>query len=128
MELRSDIPACRVLIVEDNQGISMMMSALLRKLGHEVRAVHDGESALVATEEFLPHVVLLDIGLPKLSGYEVARRLRTQPAGSQALLVALTGYGQDSDSQEAFEAGFDEHLVKPVGLDKLQEVLAHARR
>jgi CheY-like chemotaxis protein len=128
MEVRSDIPSCRVLIVEDNQGISMMMSALLRKLGHEVHAVHDGESALVAAEEFLPHVVLLDIGLPKLSGYEVARRLRTQPAGAQALLVALTGYGQDSDRQEAFEAGFDEHLVKPVGLDKLQEVLAHARR
>jgi len=128
MELRSDIPSCRVLIVEDNHGISMMMSALLRKLGHEVRAVYDGESALVATEEFLPQVVLLDIGLPKLSGYEVARRLRTQPAGSQALLVALTGYGQDSDRQEAFEAGFDEHLVKPVSLDKLQEVLAHAHR
>jgi CheY-like chemotaxis protein len=128
MELRTDIPAARVLIVEDNTGIATMMSALLRRLGHEVRAVHDGESALTATEEFCPHVVLLDIGLPKLSGYEVARRLRTQTAGRQALLVALTGYGQDSDRQEAFDAGFDEHLVKPVGLDKLQEVLAQAHR
>ncbi len=118
----------RVLIVEDNTGIATMMTALLRRLGHEVRAVYDGEAALTATEEFRPHVVLLDIGLPKLSGYDVARRLRTQPAGSQALLVALTGYGQDSDRQEAFDAGFDEHLVKPVGLDKLQEVLAQARR
>lgn len=128
MQPSSAASPSRVLIVEDNTGIATMMTALLRRLGHEVRAVYDGEAALVATEEFQPHVVLLDIGLPKLSGYDVARRLRTQPAGSQALLVALTGYGQESDRQEAFDAGFDEHLVKPVGLDKLQEVLAQARR
>jgi CheY-like chemotaxis protein len=90
--------------------------------------VHDGQAALATVEEYRPQLVLLDIGLPQLSGYEVARRLRALDAGRQAFLVALTGYGLDSDREAAFEAGFDEHLVKPVGLDTLQGLLARARR
>jgi CheY-like chemotaxis protein len=127
-DLRASAGAVRVLIVEDNLGIAMMMSALLGRLGHEVRTVHDGQAALAAVEEYRPQLVLLDIGLPQLSGYEVARRMRALEAGRQAILVALTGYGLDSDREAAFEAGFDEHLVKPIGLDTLQALLARARR
>lgn len=89
--------------------------------GHEVKTVGDGPQALSCAPEFQPEVVVLDIGLPGLDGYEVARRLRRMPQTCDILLIALTGYGQQSDQAQAKDAGFDEHLVKPTD----PEVLAH---
>jgi CheY-like chemotaxis protein len=113
----------RVLVVEDNRDIAESLALLLTHSGHEVRTVHDGRSALDAAREFRPHVVLLDIGLPELDGYEVARRLRQFPELVGARLVALTGYGQPAERRRAMEAGFDVHLVKPVDLLALKELL-----
>jgi DNA-binding response OmpR family regulator len=97
---------------------------LLSAEGHDVRTAHDGASALDAAQEYGPEVVLLDIGLPALDGFEVARRMRRQPALENAVLVAMTGYGQDSDRQHSVEAGFDHHLVKPADFDSLRRILA----
>jgi CheY-like chemotaxis protein len=92
-----------------------------------VRTAHDGRAALAAAREHLPAVVFLDIGLPGMDGYEVARALRAEPAGESAVIVAVSGYGRESDKALSREAGFDEHLVKPVDLDALQRVLHAAR-
>ena len=89
-------------------------------LGHEVRAVHDGPAALAAVEALRPDVVLLDIGMPGMSGYEVARRLRERPGGAALRLVALTGWGAEDDRRRTREAGFDHHLVKPVAPAELR--------
>ena len=93
-------------------------------LGHEVRTAHDGTSALREAEAFSPDVVILDIGMPDMSGYDVARSLRLTPLGRKVLLVALTGWGQDRDRRLSMEAGFDQHLVKPIEGDVLQRLLA----
>jgi CheY-like chemotaxis protein len=97
-------------------------------LGHRVSVEHDPERALERARTEAPPVCLLDIGLPGMDGYELARRLRAQPATAHALLGAITGYGQDSDRRRAAEAGFDRHLVKPIDLDTLQDVLAGVGR
>jgi CheY-like chemotaxis protein len=94
---------------------------------HEVSVVHDGHAALERTATFQPEIVLLDIGLPRMNGYEVARRLRQQPEFSRTVLVALTGYGTDSDRRRSLEAGFDEHLVKPPSLESLRQLALHPR-
>jgi CheY-like chemotaxis protein len=99
---------------------------LLRLLGNEVRVVHDGLAAVSGTAEMLPDVVLLDIGLPGIDGFEAARRIRAQ-LGDAIRLIALTGWGQEKDRAQAAEAGFDEHWVKPVPLEKLQSLAAAAR-
>jgi CheY-like chemotaxis protein len=109
--------------VDDNEDGAESIAMLLRIKGHEVRVSYDGESALRAFDNFAPQVVLLDIGMPGMSGYEVARRLRAVPTPPGALLVALTGYGQDEDRRRALEAGFDYHLVKPVDFDILLGLL-----
>jgi PAS domain S-box-containing protein len=114
----------RVLVVEDNVDAADMLSLMLRLAGHETRVVHDGASAPDAAVAFLPHVVLCDIGLPGVSGYEVARRLRERPELASTRLVALTGYGQDEDRRRAREAGFDHHFVKPVEPRALEALLA----
>jgi signal transduction histidine kinase len=114
----------RVLVVDDNRDAADSLAMLLRLLGHEVGTAHDGMAALDAARAFVPEVVLLDIGLPNMDGYEVARRLRQEPALSGALLVALTGYGQEQDRRRSLEAGFDIHLVKPVDPDELEAILA----
>jgi CheY-like chemotaxis protein len=88
--------------------------------GHAVRTAHSGVEAVAATTEYRPDVVLLDIGLPELDGFEVAKRIREDPVHEGLVLVALTGYGQDADRQRSREAGFDHHLVKPVDLEELQ--------
>lgn len=113
-----------MLVVDDNVDAAESLAMLLRATGHDVRTAHDGPTALEAADAFLPHAVLLDIGLPKLNGYEVARRLRQRPAFQKALLVAMTGYGQDSDQQQARAAGFDHHLVKPADHAVLMKLLA----
>jgi len=113
----------RILVVDDNVDAANTLSMLLELEGHEIRVAYDGPAALKAAEDFLPEVVLLDIGLPRMDGYEVGRRLRERPATEKVLLVALTGYGKDEDRQRSHEAGFNAHLVKPVDLDGLRAVL-----
>jgi len=107
-------PACRVLVVDDNRDAAQSVASFLELGGHEVRTAADGAEALVASELFAPQVVVLDIGLPVLDGYEVAQRLRQSPIGRDALLIALTGYGQREDRLNAEAAGFDHHFVKPA--------------
>jgi signal transduction histidine kinase/ActR/RegA family two-component response regulator len=104
----------RILVVDDNQDAADSLALVLRLMGHEVHVCHDGAGALAATREFRPEVVLLDIGLPEMDGYEVARRLRAAPELNDMLLVAITGYGQEQDLRRSREVGFDHHLVKPV--------------
>jgi CheY-like chemotaxis protein len=116
-----------VLIVEDNPDIARVMAALVRRCGHLPRVAHDGQAALEVADEQNPDVALLDIGLPGMSGYELARRLRRDPAQRHLFLVALTGYGQEEDRRRSEEAGFDQHLVKPVSFDTLRGVLQHVQ-
>ena len=113
----------RVLVVDDNVDAAQMLHTLLEHLGHELAMAHDGERALELAREFRPDVALLDIGLPVIDGYEVARRLR-QEIGNKIRLVAVTGYGQESDRKRTREAGFDRHLVKPIAFDELATLLA----
>jgi signal transduction histidine kinase/DNA-binding response OmpR family regulator len=120
-------PACqsrKVLLIDDNVDLTATMSALLRLGGHDVVVCGDGPSGLEAAVEFGPELILVDIGLPGMNGYEVANRLRSMPQFDGALLVAVTGYGQADDRRRAHEAGFDHHLVKPVFFDALQQLLA----
>jgi CheY-like chemotaxis protein len=113
----------RILVVDDNVDGLETLATLLELSGHEVRTASDGPAALTAAAEFRPEVVLLDIGLPGMDGYEVARRLRANPLFNGARLIALTGWGQDSDRDRSHDAGFDLHLVKPVDPAELQRVL-----
>ena len=113
----------RVLLVEDNLDAAEALSELLRMWGHEVQVAHDGLSALMTARESHPDVVLLDIGLPGMDGYEVARELRAIPGLARARLIALTGYGQDADRHRSQLAGVDHHLVKPVDLEQLRTLL-----
>jgi PAS domain S-box-containing protein len=115
----------RILVVDDLVEVAESMAALVREaFGHEVRTAHDGPSALRVAADFRPELVLLDIGMPGMDGYEVARRLRQQSGMGNAVLVALTGWGQEEDRRKSKEAGFDHHLVKPMGLKELQSLLA----
>jgi CheY-like chemotaxis protein len=113
----------RILVADDNSDALESLAILLELGGHEVFSAANGALALESAERNLPEVALLDIGMPKLDGYEVARRIRAQPWGRRITLVALTGWGQDSDRRRSGEAGFDSHLVKPLDLDKLMELL-----
>ena len=116
--------ACRVLVVDDNVDSAQSMSLLLGLEGYQVECAYDGEEALTRAGSFQPDVVLLDLGLPRFSGYEVARRLRAEPAGDAQLLVAVSGYGRERDRQAARAAGFDLHLTKPADPDEVLRVLA----
>ncbi len=118
--------SCRVLIADDNHDAAVSLSMLLQAMGHDTRVVHDGIEALEEAEHFRPDVVLLDIGMPRLDGYETARRLVHRPWAAATQIVAVTGWGQETDRQRAKEAGFHRHLVKPVDLDALREVMASA--
>ena len=117
-------PSLRMLVVDDNVDETESLAMLMRELGHDVRTAHDGPTALEAALDHRPHMVLLDIGLPGLDGYEVAKRMRQQPVLQSAVLVAMTGYGRESDRQRAQEAGFDHHLVKPAYFEQMQRILA----
>jgi CheY-like chemotaxis protein len=114
----------RVLAVDDNHDSADSLALWLELAGHDVRTAYSGPQALDVAAEFLPAVILLDIGMPGMNGYDVARRLREQPATRTALLVAMTGWGQDEDRQRSQEAGFDQHLVKPVDPESLKDLLA----
>jgi signal transduction histidine kinase len=116
--------ARRILIADDNNDALESLATLLQLSGHEVFTATNGGTALQSVERHLPEVVLLDIGMPLLDGYEVAKRIRAQPWGQRITLVALTGWGQDSDRRRSREAGFDSHLVKPLDLETLTDLLA----
>jgi PAS domain S-box-containing protein len=117
-------PALRVLVVDDNREAANSLGLLLKLVGHDVRVAYDGPAALEAARTFQPQVLLQDLQMPGMSGLQVARRLRKQPASGSLLFVALTGYGSDEDRRRCLEAGFDHHLVKPVNWDALQQLLA----
>ncbi|MEO8605045.1 MAG: PAS domain-containing protein [bacterium] len=121
--IRSTEPRRRILIVDDNEDAANSLAMLLELDGHEVKAVYTAGSALACATSFEPDAVLLDIGLPDMDGYEVARRIRALPRAGVIRLIALTGYGQADDRERALEAGFDDHLVKPVELSALERAL-----
>ena len=124
MEARRQRPgALRVLVVDDNEDAAEMLSEALGLLGCDTQVAHDGAEAIRIADEYEPHVALLDIGLPVMDGYELAARLRAAPRGEQLRLVAVTGYGQDSDRLRAIEAGFDAHLIKPVELQLVADLI-----
>jgi CheY-like chemotaxis protein len=119
----------RVLVVDDNTDAADTLEIVLRRDGHDVRTCYDGPGAVVAAAGFGPDVVLLDIGLPGMSGYEVAERLRADVrSGPSPVLVALTGWGQEADREQSRAVGFDHHLVKPARLADIRGILAAAAR
>jgi len=113
----------RVLVADDNEDGAETLAALIDTMGHAVRTAHDGEAAVAASADFDPDVVLMDIGMPKLNGYEACRRIRAAPGGARRTIVAITGWGQQQDIDRAREAGFDDHMVKPVELAALTKFL-----
>jgi CheY-like chemotaxis protein len=118
----------RLLVVDDNQDAANSLTTLLRLQGHEVRVAFSGVAALEMTKTYTPDVVFLDIGMPGMDGYEVARRLRQQPGLESVVLAALTGWGQQEDRRRTVEAGFDHHLVKPPEPQALESVLGELKR
>ncbi len=118
----------RVMVVDDNRDSADSLRMLLTALGNEAQTAYDGQRALELAAEWRPELIVLDIGLPSMSGYEVARQLRAAPGTADAVIVALTGYGSESDRHRSAEAGFDDHLVKPVDMTRLDELLARTRR
>jgi CheY-like chemotaxis protein len=113
----------RVLVVDDNQDSAESLALLLRLSGHLVQTAHDGEAALEAADRFQPDAILLDLGMPRLNGYEVCERIRLRPWGQGVLLVAQTGWGQAQDRARTLAAGFDAHLTKPIDPAVVQEML-----
>jgi len=116
-------PKRRILVVDDNRDSATSMAMMLKLLGNDVHTAHDGFQAVEAAERFRPEFVLMDVGMPRLDGYEAARRIREQPWGREMTIVALTGWGQEGDRLQAREAGCDGHLVKPVSLLDLEKLL-----
>jgi CheY-like chemotaxis protein len=117
----------RVLLVDDNRDFAESLATVLRFNGHAVHVAYDGESALAIASQFRPEVALLDLGLPGLDGYGLARALRADPATSATLLVALTGWGQEKDRERTKAAGFDMHFVKPVDPESIAHVVESVR-
>ena len=120
--------AGRVLVIDDNEDAAIMLAEVLEAIGYACRVAHDGPSALAIARTSTFDVMLVDIGLPAMDGYEVARQMRELPQGDRVRLIAVTGYGQPDDRSRAFAAGFDDHLVKPVDIAALQQVLRHDAR
>jgi CheY-like chemotaxis protein len=116
-------PKQRILVVDDNRDSANSMALMLKLLGNEVRTANDGVQAVELAESFRPEVVLMDVGMPQLNGYEATRRIKKHQWGKKLIIVALTGWGQDRDRLESQAAGCDGHLVKPVTLDSLQKLL-----
>jgi CheY-like chemotaxis protein len=118
----------RLLVVDDNADSAATLATLLRLEGHEVQVARDGISALDMASSYGPEMVLLDLGMPGMDGYEVARRLRQQPGMENVVLAALTGWGNQEDRRRTAEAGFDHHLVKPIELSVLENLISQLRR
>jgi CheY-like chemotaxis protein/two-component sensor histidine kinase len=121
-------PQRRILVVDDNGDAARSLELLLRIDGHATHVAHDGLQAVEAARIFKPDIVLMDIGLPKLNGYEACQQIRQQPWGREMTLIAVTGWGQQEDKRRAVESGFDAHLVKPIDLAQLKKVLAPAQQ
>jgi CheY-like chemotaxis protein/two-component sensor histidine kinase len=121
---QSNERSLRVLVADDNEDAAATLAMVLEMKGHQVRTAHDGVEAVQIAERFKPEVAVLDIGMPRLDGYEVCKRLRAQPHGRDMLIVALTGWGQTEDKQRSGNAGFDHHLVKPANVGALEELLS----
>jgi CheY-like chemotaxis protein len=117
-------PCRRILVVDDNRDAAETLAMMLRLEGNEVSTAFDGESAIAATAQFNPEVVLMDLGMPKVDGYEAARAIRRDRSAAEVVLIALTGWGGDVDRRLSEEAGFDRHLVKPVMPTELLELLS----
>jgi CheY-like chemotaxis protein len=113
-----------VLVVDDNLDGAASLAALIEILGHEVRTAHDGLEAVAVAEAFRPGLILLDIGMPLMNGYDACRSIRQAPWGQGIVIAALTGWGQDEDKRQSKAAGFDHHLVKPVDPVVVEELLA----
>jgi len=114
----------RILVADDNVDAAETLAILLESLGHAVHKVHDGEAAVEAAAAFDPELVLLDIGMPRVNGYDACRRIRSQAGGAARTLVAVTGWGQPQDQLRAREAGFDRHLVKPLDMEQLMQLIS----
>ena len=110
-------------MVDDNQDAALTMADMLELLGDEVRTAHDGLDAIATAESFLPEIIFMDVGMPRLNGYDATRRIRAQSWGKQMTIVTLTGWGQEADRARSRAAGCDAHLVKPVSLDDLEALL-----
>src|SRR4029453_5052590 len=126
--LKTEPKSFRILVVDDNHDSALSQAMMLSIMGHDTRTAHDGESAVAEAERFLPEVVLLDIGLPKLNGYDVAQRIREQSWGKSMFLIAVTGWGQEEDRQRSTEVGLNVHMVKPVEPAALEKILADLAR
>ena len=113
-----------MLLADDNLDSAESLAALLRVLGHDVVAAYDGRGAIAAARRHRPDLILLDIGMPDMNGYDVARQLRAEPELDATTLIALTGYGSEDDRRRSRAAGFDGHLVKPIDFDELERLLA----
>jgi CheY-like chemotaxis protein len=111
-------------VVDDNRDGATSLAMMLRLLGDEVRTAHDGIEAVEVAAEFRPEVILMDVGMPRLNGLEAARRIKNEPWGREITIIALTGWGQEHDRARSFEAGCDDHMVKPVDIAELQKKLA----
>ncbi len=123
---QSSVEKLRVLAVDDNQDAANVLALTMRMLGCEVRAAYDGLAAVEVAGEFRPHIILMDIGMPKLNGFEAAKQIRSQSWGQDIVLVALTGWGRD-EQPTSLEAGFNQHFVKPVEPSQLKQLLADQR-
>jgi CheY-like chemotaxis protein len=114
----------RIVVIDDHPDAADMLQALVQRSGHQARAAYDGKSGLKLVDELSPDVVFVDIGMPNINGYEVARTLRRFPGHQSLRLVAVTGWGQLQDKQRAIDAGFDEHLTKPITPEDIERVLS----
>jgi len=124
-KMKNLLPAdkAKVLVVDDNMDAADMLSLSLQALGHEVSVAYDSVEALAVAKQMSPAVLFMDIGLPRMNGYQLARRLRAAPETASSLLIAITGYGQPGDKERAMQAGFNHHFVKPVSLSQLVDLL-----
>jgi CheY-like chemotaxis protein len=113
----------KVLVADDNRDAAVSLGALLEMSGHEVLIAHDGEEALTIARQAVPEAMILDIGMPRLTGDQVARAVRSEPWGQRVFLVAVTGWGEPDDKARAGAAGFDHHLTKPIDLDEMDRLL-----
>jgi CheY-like chemotaxis protein len=114
----------KVLVADDNRDAALSLGALLEMSDHEVLVAHDGEEALKIARQAMPDAMILDIGMPRLTGDQVARAVRNEPSGQQVFMVAVTGWGEPEDKERASAAGFDHHLTKPIDVDELEKLLA----
>lgn len=113
----------KVLVADDNRDAAISLGTLLELSNHEVLIAHDGEEALKIARDAMPEAMILDIGMPRITGDQVARAVRDEPWGAHVLMVAVTGWGQPEDKERASAAGFDHHLTKPVDVDQMEKLL-----